>query len=146
MKQRVEYLGHVVTPEGTFPDPSKVEVVNNFPTPTSLKEWKSFLGQANCYRHFIKDFSEIVSPPNALTKKGVNFCWPESCAGALDQRKRALVSALALAFRNCKEQFVLYVDASSAGIISALADSGWKRPQPGRTQLYYNRKRSTCFS
>lgn len=42
MKQRVEYLGHVVTPEGTFPDPSKVEVVNNFPTPTSLKEWKTF--------------------------------------------------------------------------------------------------------
>ena len=43
VKQRIEYLGHVVTPEGIFPDPGKVEVVKNFPTPTSLKELKSFL-------------------------------------------------------------------------------------------------------
>ena len=38
VKQRIEYLGHVVTPEGIFPDPGKVEVVKNFPTPASLKE------------------------------------------------------------------------------------------------------------
>lgn len=49
---------------------------------------EDFLGQANCYRRFIRDFSEIVSPLNALTKKGVNFCWSDSCAGALDQTKR----------------------------------------------------------
>ena len=50
VKQRIVYLGHVVTPEGIFPDPSKVEVVKNFPTPASLKELKSFLGLANYYR------------------------------------------------------------------------------------------------
>ena len=43
IKQQIEYLGHVVTPEGTFPGPSKIEVVKNFPTPTSLKELKSEL-------------------------------------------------------------------------------------------------------
>ena len=68
-----KYLGHVVTPEGIFPDPSKVEVVKNFPTPASLKELKSFLGLANYYRRFIRGFSEISSPLNALTKKGVKF-------------------------------------------------------------------------
>ena len=47
VKQRIEYLGHVVTPEGIFPDPNKVEVVRYFPTPASLKELKSFLGLAN---------------------------------------------------------------------------------------------------
>ena len=67
------YLGHVVTPEGIFPDLSKVEVVKNFPTPASLKELKSFLGLANYYLRFIRGFSEISSPPNALTKKGVKF-------------------------------------------------------------------------
>ena len=54
VKQPIEYFGHVVTPEGIFPDPSKVEVVENFPTPASLKELKSFLGLANYYRRFIK--------------------------------------------------------------------------------------------
>ena len=56
VKQRIEYLGHVVTPEGIFPDPGKVEVVKNFPKPASLKELKSFLGLANYYRRFIKGF------------------------------------------------------------------------------------------
>ena len=84
VKQRIEYLGHVVTPEGIFPDPGKVEVVKNFPTPASLRELKSFLGLANYHRHFIKGFSEIASPLNALTGKGVKFCWSESCADAFD--------------------------------------------------------------
>ena len=75
VKQRIEYLGHVVTPEGIFPDPGKVEVVKNFPTPARLKEFKSFLGLVNYYLRFIKSFSEIASPLNALTKEGVKFCW-----------------------------------------------------------------------
>ena len=83
VKQRIKYLGHVVTPEGIFPDPSRVELVENFPTPASLKELKSFLGLANYYRPFIKGFSEIASPLNALTKKSVKFPWSESCANAM---------------------------------------------------------------
>ena len=49
VEQRIEDLVHVVTPEGIFPDPGKVEVVRNFPTPASLKQLKSFLGLANYY-------------------------------------------------------------------------------------------------
>ena len=122
VKQRIVYLGHVVTPEGIFPDPSKVEVVKNFPTPASLKELKSFLGLANYYRRFIKGFSEIASPLNALTRKGVKFFWSESCANAFDRLKRALISAPVLAFPDFEEQFLLnYVDASSTGIGFALS-------------------------
>ena len=43
-KQRVEYRGQVVTPEGISPNPDKVKVVQEFPTPTNLKELRSFLG------------------------------------------------------------------------------------------------------
>ena len=44
VKQRVEYLGHVVTPEGVSPNQNKVRAVQEFPTPTNLKELRSFLG------------------------------------------------------------------------------------------------------
>ena len=121
VERRIEYLGHVVTPEGIFPDPGKVEVVKNFPTPASLKELKSFLGSANYYLRFIKGFSEIASPLNALTKKGVNFCWSESCADAFDRLERVLISAPVVAFPNFNEQFLLCVDASSTGIGFAVA-------------------------
>ena len=93
VKQKVEYLGHVVTPEGVSPNPDKVRVVQEFPTPNNLKELRNFLGLANYYRRFVKGFSHIANPLNGLTKKGVYFNWTEDCAVAFDKLKRALVSA-----------------------------------------------------
>ena len=72
-KQRLEYLGHVVTPEGISPNPEKVRVVQEFTTPTNLKELRSFLGLANYYRRFVRGFSNIAHPLNTLTKKNVPF-------------------------------------------------------------------------
>ena len=116
VNQKVEYLGHVITPKGVEPDPSKIRVVQDFPTPRNLKELRSFLALANYYRRFVKGFSTTASPLNALTRKRVRFCWSESCTGAFDKRKSALVSATILAYPNFKEPFLLFVDASSTGI------------------------------
>ena len=120
-KQKVEYLGHVVTPDGVKPNPEKIRVVRDFPIPRNLKELRNFMGLANYYRRFVKGFAHIASPLNALTKKGVKFVWTESCADAFDKLKRALVSAPILAYPNFKEEFLLFVDASSTGIGFTLA-------------------------
>ncbi|PFX20894.1 Retrovirus-related Pol polyprotein from transposon 17.6 [Stylophora pistillata] len=37
VKQRVEYLDHIVTPKGISPNPERIRVVQEFPTPTNLK-------------------------------------------------------------------------------------------------------------
>ena len=121
VKQRVEYLGHVVTPEGISPNPDKVRVVQEYPTPTNLKELRSFLGLANYYRRFVRGFSHIANPLNALTKKNVPFVWTVACAEAFDKLKRALVSAPILAYPNFREPFLLFVDASSIGMGFTLA-------------------------
>ena len=121
VKQRVEYLGHVVTLEGISPNPDKVRVVQEYPTPTNLKELRSFLGLANYYRRFVRGFSHIANPLNALTKKNVPFVWTVACAEAFDKLKRALVSAPILAYPNFREPFLLFVDASSTGIGFTLA-------------------------
>ena len=115
-KQRVEYLGQVVTPEGISPNPDKVSVVQEFPNPTNLKELTSFLGLANYYRRFVRGFSNIANPLNALSKKNVPFVWTVACAEEFDKLKRALVSAPILAYPNFREPFLLFVDASSTGI------------------------------
>ena len=113
VKQKVEYLGHVVTPEDISPNPDKARVVREFPTPTDLKELRNFLGLTNCYKRFVKGFSHIATSLNALTKKGVSFNWTEECAVAFDKLKRALVSAPIFVYPNFKEPFLLFVDASS---------------------------------
>ena len=43
-KQKVEYLGHVVSPDGVQPNPEKVRVVHDFPVPKNLKQLRTFLG------------------------------------------------------------------------------------------------------
>ena len=54
-------------------DPSKVEVVNNWPRPKNVSEVQSFLGLAGYYRRFVEEFSKIASPLTQLTRKDVKF-------------------------------------------------------------------------
>ena len=109
IKQKVEYLGHVVTPDGAMPNPEKVRVVQDFPVPKNLKKLITFMGPANYYRRFVKGFAYIANPLNALTKKGTKFEWTEACADAFDKLKRALISAPILAYPDFTKEFLLFV-------------------------------------
>ena len=49
-------------------DPAKVETVKEWPTPKGVKDIQVFIGFANFYRRFIKDYSSIVQPFTAFTR------------------------------------------------------------------------------
>ena len=70
---RVVFLGHVVMRAGIMVDTAKMEVVTQWPRPTSVTEICSFLGMANYYRKFIQDLSQIVAPLTRLTRKDIRF-------------------------------------------------------------------------
>ena len=63
---RVQFLGHVLTPEGISVDPSKVQDVLNWKSPKSVHQIRQFLGLAGYYRRFIPDFSKIAQPMTKL--------------------------------------------------------------------------------
>ena len=56
-------------------DPSKVEVIVNWPKPKSATEVRSFLGAALYWRNFIANFSLIAAPLHALTRLKHMFQW-----------------------------------------------------------------------
>jgi len=58
--QEVEFLGYVTGRNGIVMSCDKVEAVLNWEEPRSVSETQSFLGFANFYRHFIKNYSRIV--------------------------------------------------------------------------------------
>lgn len=116
VKNEVSYLGHIVSAEGVKPNPEKIKVVEEFPVPKNLKELRNFLGLANYYRRFVKDFAKIAYPLHELTRKGVKFRWMDDCAVAFDKLKRVLVSAPILAYPDYNEEFLLFVDASATAI------------------------------
>jgi hypothetical protein len=59
-KQEIEYLGMIICPGEVLMDPRKVSAARDWPTPTMLKEVRVFIGFANFYRRFTKDFLSIA--------------------------------------------------------------------------------------
>ena len=92
LQQKVNFLGHIVSSEGVSPDPSKTSRVKEWPTPRSVQEVQQFLGLANYYRRFIKNFATIAKPLHQATEKKQHFKWTEQCAHAFNQLKAHLTS------------------------------------------------------
>ncbi len=53
IRQSVEFLGHVITPQGLKPNPRQVQAVQEFPVPKSVTQARQFLGLTSYYRRFI---------------------------------------------------------------------------------------------
>ncbi len=71
--QWVPFLGFIVSPEAVRMDPDKVKAVVSWPTPDSRKALQRFLGFANFYRRFIRNFSQLAAPLTALTSTKMAF-------------------------------------------------------------------------
>ncbi|MBW0573470.1 hypothetical protein O181_113185, partial [Austropuccinia psidii MF-1] len=65
----VEYLGYVVSSEGLKMDSSKVQQIFTWPQPKNIKALQSFLGFANFYCHFIKNYSKRITALTSLLKR-----------------------------------------------------------------------------
>ena len=70
---KVGFLGVVIEPNGIEMEKEKVERVLSWPTLENVKDIKKFLGLANYYRRFIKDFAKVARPMNMLTRKDVKW-------------------------------------------------------------------------
>jgi len=120
-RRSVTFLGHVVSNEGIATDPEKIRAVDSWPTPTSLKEVRSFVGLASYYRRYVKGFADIAAPLHALTKKGQTFSWSSQAQAAFEALKEALTSPPILAMPNDVGEMILDTDASDTTIGAVLS-------------------------
>jgi len=67
--REVEFLGVVISPKKIEMQREKVEGVLNWLASRNIKEVQKFLGLANYYRRFIKDFAKIAVPLHVLVRK-----------------------------------------------------------------------------
>lgn len=123
-QKQLSYHGHVVSEKGVATEPSKIQAVSAWATPTDAKGVRSFLGLAGYYRHFVRNFGVIARPLFNLLKKGVPFVWTSNTDTAFQLLKQQLTSAPVLALPDFKEQFVVETDASDKGIGAVLQQKG----------------------
>lgn len=75
----MSFLEHVVTKEGISVDPSKVEVIVNWPKPFNVIMIRNFLGLGGYYRLFVNGFSSLTTPLLKLNTKNIKIEWSDEC-------------------------------------------------------------------
>ncbi|CAN6560248.1 unnamed protein product [Malus baccata var. baccata] len=121
-------LGHIVSERGIEVNKSKIDLIRYLPSPTSVREIRSFLGHAGFYRRFIKDFSKISNPLCHLLQKDVAFDFNEECEKAFNHLKEMLTSAPIIVPPDWSFPFELMCDASDYALGAVLGQRKEKRP------------------
>lgn len=130
LRHELNYLGHVITEEGTVPDPAKIRAVQSFPIPNCPRDIKSFLGLAGYYRRYIYDFAKLAQPLNVLLKKDAPFNWNASCLESFESLKSKLCNAPILIYPDFTREFILTTDASNKAIGGILSQGTIGRDLP----------------
>ena len=71
--KKIGFLGMIIGPNGVKIEKEKVDGILSWPEPKNMKDIRKFLGLANYYRGFIKNFAQVARPINVLTRKDVKW-------------------------------------------------------------------------
>jgi hypothetical protein len=92
MKTELIYLGFVISANELNMDPSKVEVIKNWPSPRNIFEVRSFHGLASIYRKFIRNFSGISAVMmDTVKKRHKSFHWTEEAEKSFNLLKWKII-------------------------------------------------------
>nr|GEY96108.1 putative reverse transcriptase domain-containing protein [Tanacetum cinerariifolium] len=123
MKGAVGLICHIINNQGLHVDPAKIEAVKNWASSTTPTEIRQFLGLADYYQRFIKDFSKIAKSLTKLTQKHKKYIWDEDQESAFQLLKQKLCEAPILALPEGNDDFAVYYDASHQGLGAVLMQS-----------------------
>jgi len=119
--RKIGLLGVVIGPNGIEMEEEKVDRVLSWPEPKNMKDVRKFLGLANYYRRFIKDFARVARSINVLMRKDVKWQWGVEQQKAFDELKRAFTTKPVLAAPDLNKEFRVEADASNyatGGVLS----------------------------
>ena len=120
----VKYLGTIVTPEGTKPDPSKVKAIVEMDPPKDKAGIRRLLGMINFLAAHIPNMSSMIASLWCLLKSDVLLSWGPEQHAALTKVKEVLSSAPVLHYFDPKVVSTIQADASQSGLGICLLQKG----------------------
>jgi len=82
----------IIGEDGVKMEKKKVQGVVEWLVPKSVKDVQKFLGLANYYRRFVKDFAKIAKPLHETTRKGKKWEWGEKQQKAFEELKKRFMT------------------------------------------------------
>jgi len=129
--REVEFLGVVIGPKGVEMQKEKVEGVLSWPAPKNVKEVQKFLGLANYYRRFIKEFAKIAALLYVLVRKEQKWEWKKEQKEAFRKLKTVFTTEPVLAIPDIDREMRVETDTldyAIGGVLSTKYESGKWRP------------------
>ena len=129
----VEFLGYLVTGDGTKPLPARVQAIKNYQEPKTAKDLRRYLGMVNFYRRFVPRAAEIEAPLNDLLQDNIKgktpVTWTQAARQAFQTVKESLARATLLAHPEQNAKLALFTDASDTSVGAVLQQKtgeGWE--------------------
>jgi hypothetical protein len=118
--EEVQFIGHTITRHGLKADNTKIEAIQQMPTPNDRKELERFLGMVNYLGKFVPQLSTVSTPLRDLLKQDKEWQWLKQHQDAVDELKRLVTQAPVLAFYDVTKPVKLAVDSSQYGLGAVL--------------------------
>ena len=144
-KSEIEYLGHVLMPGrlGISQHAKATKAVRDALFPRTPTQLRSFLGAANVYRRFVRNFSRIARPLSDMLAKnsGADLQNPtKEQEAAFKKLKDALSTPPVLALPKANRPYMIDTDASKGALGAVLLQQqDDSRPTEWATVGYYSR-------
>lgn len=123
--QEIEFLGYLVSPDGTKPIGDRVQAIRNFSRPKTIRDLRRFLGALNFYRRFITGAAKLQVPLHGLlsgpaVKSSTEINWTPALEEAFNKCKESIADAALLAHPDSSAPLAIVTDASDSAIGSVL--------------------------
>ena len=110
--RKVGFSGVIIGEDGVRIEREKVQRVVEWPVPKSVKDVQKFLGLANYYRWFVKDFAKIARPLYEMTRKENKWSWGEKQQKAFEELKERFTIEPVLVTPDLDKEIRVKADAS----------------------------------
>ena len=103
----VLYIGHIISANGTRPDPAKVSAIQDMPEPACVSDVQRFLGMCNYLSLYVPRLSEVSEPLRRLTEAEGTFGWGVEEKSAFEKLKELISDQQHLAFYDARKPVVI---------------------------------------
>ena len=115
-KSSINYMGHVLSSEGLFPESEKVNSILHMKPPSNTVEVRSFLGLVTYCSKFVPNFAAITKPLRQLTCQKADFIWNGKQESAFSKIKTFISKAPVLSYFHPVFETKIVADASKQGL------------------------------